>query len=97
DPVGGLRFSDRLAGQQVLFGREFDDRTPLSAALRARFAGQQEASVEEVERFVLIDTPYSASHYKPVLKALQLSGDIEPVNQRRGGQFPPGTTIRFRR
>lgn len=96
DPIAGLRFSDRLAGQQVLFGREFDDRRPLSTALQVQFAGLEEVSVEQVEEYVLTGTPYSASHYKPVLKALQLIGDLEPVNQKRPGQFPPGTTMSFK-
>ena len=62
DPVGGLRFSDRLAGQAVLFGDE-PDFAILTNAIRINFLGHK-VDVAEVERFVLVQTPFKASHFK---------------------------------
>ncbi len=95
DPVGGLRFSDQLAGHSVLFTPE-PDFAPLSHAIVERFAGQT-VPVEQIEEFVLVETPYKASHYKKqVLKPLQHDGTIEGVTgQTRKGTFPAGTILRF--
>lgn len=95
DPVGGLRFSDQFAGQSVLFKPE-PDFAPLGGAIVQRFAGQT-VTVEEIEEFVLIETPYKATHYKKqILKPLQHDGRIEAVRgQARKGTFPAGTVLRF--
>ena len=96
DPATGLRFSDRLVGQRSLFSGANLDVAPLREALLGHFYGKT-VPVEEIERFVLLDTPYSAGHYKRVLKALQAEGFIEPVRgQTRKGSFPEGTVLRFR-
>jgi three-Cys-motif partner protein len=95
DPVGGMRFSDRLAGQPVLFGDE-PDYGPLRHALLDRFAGR-DVAIEELEEFTLVETPYKLGGLKSkVLKPMQLEEHtVEGVEQRRPGQFPPGTIIRF--
>jgi three-Cys-motif partner protein len=95
DPVGGLRFSDQLAGQPVLFTPR-PDFAPLLNAIVQRFAGKS-ATVDQIEEFVLVETPYKASHYKrQILKPLQRDGRIEAVSgQSRKGTFPAGTVLRF--
>lgn len=95
DPVDGLRFSDRLGSQSVLFTPD-PDPTPLRDAILEHFAGQT-VNVEDIERFVLTETPYKASHYKKqVLKPLQQEGLIEAVSgQNRRGTFPEETVLRF--
>jgi hypothetical protein len=48
--------------------------------------------------FTLVNTPYSASHYKtPVLAPLEREGDIEVVasSRKKRFAFPPGTAIQF--
>jgi hypothetical protein len=96
DVGGGIRFSDRLAGQEVLFSGDAVDVVPLRAALLAHFAGQS-VSVEAIEAFVLAETPFSASHYKkPVLRELEQAGVVEVLTPRaRRLSYPAGTRIRF--
>lgn len=95
DPTTGVRFSDRLADQDVLFQPE-PDFGPLRAGILQTFAGQT-VSVETIEHYVLVETPYKASHYKKqVLKPLQDEGLVNPVRgQRKYGTYPPGTVLRF--
>jgi three-Cys-motif partner protein len=95
DPGGGYRFSDRLAGQDVLFSEEFLDVRPLRRELLAHFAGM-EVDVTVVERYVLTDTPYRETHLrKPVLKPLEEEDIITVIRQPGRRQFPSGTRIRF--
>lgn len=95
DPGGTYRFSDRLAGQTVLFGKT--DVEPLRQAIMWNFAGQT-VGVEEIERFTLVNTPYSASHYnRAVLKPLEKEERIEVVStpRERRYTYPQHTVIRF--
>ncbi|MDD7941679.1 three-Cys-motif partner protein TcmP [Actinomycetospora lutea] len=62
DPGGGQKFSDFFAGQDVLFDVEVDTY-PLRLELQSHFAGNL-VSVEELEQYVLVNTPYAASHLK---------------------------------
>jgi len=95
DPGGGLRFSDRTAGDAVLFDQA-PDFTVLRNQLVARFRGQ-EFSIEEVEEFVLAYTAFGPSHFKKqVLAPLQREGFLEPVSgQRKKGTFPDGVRMRL--
>jgi len=97
DPALGLRFSDRLSGQQPLFGGANADVGPLRLAILERFAGRT-VGVAEIEPFVLLETPYAASHYKTrVLKPLQIEGFVEAISgQNRRGNYPAGTVLRFK-
>ncbi len=95
DPIEGGRFSDRLAGVEVLFEAE-PDLEPLRQALLSHFAGK-DAAVPAIERFVLVNTPFSASHYKKgALAHLQREGVIEAVSgQNRRFTFPDQVVVRF--
>ncbi|MBD3757074.1 MAG: three-Cys-motif partner protein TcmP [Microbacterium sp.] len=95
DPLGGYRFSDLLAGQEVLFQPDVDTR-PLQSALAGEFGGRT-ISIEDVTNFVVGHTPYTSSHVKTrTLRPMQLAGVISSPNQTRTGQFPPGTMVAFR-
>jgi three-Cys-motif partner protein len=96
DVGGGTRFSDRLAGQEVLLAGDAVDVGPLRTAMLQRFAGRH-TSVDEVEEFVLADTPYAASHYKKqILKPLEEAGRLEALSPRaRRFTYPEGTALRF--
>jgi len=96
DVGGGTRFSDRLAGQEVLLAGDAVDTGPLRTAMVQRFAGRT-AAVEQVEEFVLADTPYAASHYKrQVLKPLEEADRLEILSPRaRRFTYPEGTVLRF--
>jgi len=96
DVGAGTRFSDRLAGQEVLFAGDAVDTGPLRTAMLQRFAGRT-ASVEQVEKFVLADTPYAASHYKKqILKPLEEAGRLQVLSRRaRRFSYPAGSVLRF--
>jgi three-Cys-motif partner protein len=98
DAIGGCRFSDATNPDQLtlLVGPDIDD---ISRRLRSQFGGQT-ATVEQVETFIVEDTPYCESHYKRALKAMELTNPaaLEVVGakpRRRIGQFPSGTSIVF--
>jgi hypothetical protein len=101
DESGEFKFSDATdPNQMVLFSKspQFDD---LEKRIIARFAGQ-EASVGEIEEFVLAETPYRETHYKRrVLKELEGANPphIEvanaPPGRKRGTFGDPSMRIRF--
>lgn len=94
DPGGGQRFSDKLAGQDVLFEDEADTR-PLQRDLAEHFRGQT-VSIETLEQYVLVNTPYAKKHVKKAtLKPMQLAGKITSPNQRTKNTYPEGTLITF--
>ena len=94
DQGGEFRFSDATdPNQAVLFGNEpcFD---LLERELLAQFGGR-DASIEEIERFVLAETAFRETHYKRVLKQLEgaeppMIEAIDPPPQRRRGTYPDG-------
>jgi three-Cys-motif partner protein len=101
DPGAGSSFSDRLAGLQMLFDpSEFLDLSPLRKALVERF-GSDPVPVEQVEEFTILVSPYSPDHWNArTLKPMEAEGQLEVISakpNRRRGQFPPGTVIRFLR
>lgn len=95
DPRGSYRFEDRLAGQDVLFGAQ-GSVGPLKTALIAEFKDKV-VSIEEIVLWVKRETPYYEGQVKlATLRPMQMEdGSVEGVNQKRRGQFPAGTTVRF--
>jgi len=99
DESGTYVFSDATnPDQTVLFAAE-PDRWLLSQLIVNKFAGS-EASIEEVERFVVRDTPFRETHYKKVLQSLEEASEISPINppakRRRGTYADPGMKISFK-
>lgn len=93
-PTGDYRFSDLLAGQQVLFGDDVETQ-PLQDELARYFAGKT-VTITQVEDYVVGHTPFAKTHLKKkTLKIMQKNGRITSPNQRRHGQFPAGTLIQF--
>lgn len=95
DPIAGARFSGHAGDQQMLFSEELDV-LPLRKALLDRFSGESVA-VEVIERFVIEETDYKATHYKKqVLKVLEDEGLLLCESERkRRGTYPMGTKLRF--
>lgn len=95
DPGGDYTFSDRLAGQDVLFTPEPDLR-PLRRELLSHYAGKRNVSVDDIEWYTLLHTPYRETHLRrPVLTPLEREGVIK-VNRPPGKkQFTAGVTIDF--
>ena len=102
DERGEFSFSDATdPNQAVLFGNEprFD---LLQRQLIARFRGR-DASVEEIEEFVLAETAFRETHYKrQVLRPLELAEPsmIEVINpppgRRRGTYSEKSMRLRFK-
>ena len=94
DPSGEYRFSDLMAGQEVLF-IEDPDTELLQDELAAHFAGQT-VSIEAVSDYVIGHTPFARKHVKtPTLKPMQAAGRITCPGQKRKGTFPDGQLISF--
>lgn len=94
DPGGGYRFSDQLAGQDVLFIEDELNTRPLRSQLLQEFHGCT-VSIETLEHYVLVNTPYRETHLrKPVLAPLENEGVIAVTRPGRQ-QYPKGTLIRF--
>jgi three-Cys-motif partner protein len=94
DPGGGQKFSDILAGQDVLFQLDVDT-APLQQELAEHFRGQT-VNVETLDQYVLINTPYASSHLKKLtLKPMQEARLITSPNQKRKGTYPAGTLVAF--
>ncbi len=87
DEGGTYTFSDATdPNQSVLFAAE-PDRSLLSRILVNKFAGV-ETTPDEIERYVVRETPFRETHYKKVLQTLEADGEVIPVsppaNRRRG-------------
>ncbi|QRF22837.1 three-Cys-motif partner protein TcmP [Alicyclobacillus sp. TC] len=95
DQSGGFSFSDATdPNQMVLFGNE-PDFAYLRRLITRRFAGK-EASIEEVENYVLTETPFLTTHIKrQVLKPMEQVDEIVVYGKRRAGTFPPRTRMKF--
>ena len=84
----------------MLFAAEpqFSD---LSRRIRERFGGRQ-ATIREIEEYVVAETPYRETHYKrKVLKVMEQAEPpkLEVVSappNRHKGNFPEGTVVRFK-
>ena len=95
DPSGQFMFSDRRIGIIDLFGEDQardGARDAMAQGLRGR-----RLSVEEIEEYILVETPYASTHYKKPLAALEKAGELEVVRstRRRGWGFPKGTVVEF--
>ncbi|MFD8891019.1 three-Cys-motif partner protein TcmP [Streptomyces sp. NPDC059566] len=94
DPGGGFTFSDRLAGQDVLFTESSVDTDPLRRALLRKFSGRR-VTISAIEDYTLIHTPYRKTHLRsPVLTPLERQGIIKVERPGRSG-FPKGTWVTF--
>jgi three-Cys-motif partner protein len=93
DPGGGNVFSDKLAGLDVLFVPD-PDLEPLRRVIEGRFGRARRVSIEDLETFVLTETPYRETHVRPVLRPLEKAGAISVERPGRHG-FPAGTLINF--
>jgi three-Cys-motif partner protein len=95
DPAGGFTFSDATnLDQAVLFQAE-PDRRALRRLISGRFAGRR-ATVNQVDAFVIEDTPFHGGHYRKVLAAMEKDGDVTPVNSppnRRRGTYADSSLL----
>jgi three-Cys-motif partner protein len=98
DESGTYTFSDATdPSQSVLFAAE-PNRDLLRRQILERFA-KLEATVNDIERFVVRDTSFRETHYKKVLQSLEANGEILPVDppatRRRGTYADMNMRFRF--
>jgi three-Cys-motif partner protein len=99
DEIGTYTFSDATdPNQSVLFSAE-PDRELLKRMLLHKFADTQ-ATLTEIEKFVVRETPFRETHYKKVLQALEASGIVSPVasaaTRRRGTYADSSMKLAFK-
>ncbi len=100
DERSGLQFSDATDLNQVLLFKKEPDYEDLKRRILSNFRGLA-VTVEAIEEFVLVSTPYRETHYKRhVLKPMEVSKPPGLVVRRaptgrRKGTFPPETLIEF--
>lgn len=96
DRNGNFTFRDiSTPGQEVLFELE-PDLSPLKRMLFEEFS-KKAVTIEEIERFVLINTPYIKGHIKrktlDPLNKEKLISIIRPAGKKSG--YPAGTIVHF--
>ncbi len=99
DETGGLAFSDFTApspGQGTLFTAEPNDEE-LRQLVMDRFVGQRGVPIEEVNDFVLIDTPFRETHGRKVLGLAEKDGavDVTRPPRKTKAYWNVGTTVTF--
>jgi three-Cys-motif partner protein len=101
DPVGGQAFSDFTVSNQMVLLQPQADLDLLRQMLVDRFSEQGLVDIEDVARFVLVDTPFSESiHLKrKTLGPMESEGVLDvrrpPGKRNRAGEYPDGTRLRF--
>jgi hypothetical protein len=100
DESGEFTFSDATDARQLLLIGKEPRYDVLEKLLRDQFHGQV-VPRSVAENFVLAETPFRETHYKRVLKMLELSDPpalvvIEAPEGRKRGTFPsPSMMLRF--
>ena len=90
DPTGAYEFSDLTDSQQQVLFQPEPDYTLLRKMLQGHFHGKT-ATVQEIEDYVIAETPFHSSQYKKTaLKPMEQGGTIVPINPavgRRAGTY----------
>ncbi len=98
DESGEFRFSDATDPNQFILFEKAPQLPALRQRLVTKFTGK-DASVADIERYVLVETAFRESHYKGILKSLERDGALKAVNPaaaRRTGTFgDPAMVLRF--
>jgi three-Cys-motif partner protein len=94
DPGGGYTFSDRLAGEDVLFTTDPDFR-PLDKELLRHYAGRSDVTADEMGWHAVLNTPYRETHVRPRLRKLEGEGAITVHRPSGKKQYASGVTVSF--
>ena len=97
DPSTGSTFSDRHWNQGSLLTGSNVELSQLQRRLGDEFGGE-DVSIERLEEFTLLDTPFRKPHLSSALKSMEGRGTIvvaRPEGSRSG--FKHGTQIHFNR
>jgi hypothetical protein len=95
---GAFTFSDATITEQLQLFEPTPDLKALEKLIVAAFSGR-EASILEVEAFVVESTPFRETHYKSVLRDLEKRNALQPISakpdRRRGTFSDPKMRVRF--
>lgn len=100
DETGTFQFSDATDPNQSVLFEGGPDVADLCRRLLEAFRGR-DVSIDEIEEFVVTQTPYRETHYKkPVLIPMEKADPPQVVvisasPARKRFQYPPGTVVRF--
>ena len=95
DPSGTYRFSDVTDPDQLVMFQLDPDYGQLRSAVQGRFSGQT-VSIQEIEHFVIADTPFRKSHLrKNALDILDDEGHIHVTGRKKRHTYPEGTLVTF--
>ena len=97
DPSGAFQFSDATVSNQLALFSPEPDFDQLKRLILDRFSGRV-AAVEQIELFVVTETPFMESHFKKqILVPMEKSGLLDVVESPRKKRctYPAGTVIRF--
>jgi len=96
DPITGQHFADSTTTGQLVLFQDAVDVHPLRTALRDQ-VGTRPFTIEEAERFTLVDTAYIPSHLrKPILIPAETEGQLKVLSTRKKSRtYPPGTRMQF--
>jgi three-Cys-motif partner protein len=98
DPLGRFQFSDATDKSQLTLFTTNPDIGQLKSLILTRFGGQKGVRVEDVERFVLVETSFHDGHYnRAVLNPMEKAGELYVAEspRKRKGSFPAGTVLDF--
>lgn len=99
DPGGGFMFSDATNFDQAVLFQLEPDRHALRRLIAERFANRR-ATVQQVENFVVEDTPFLATHYRKVIADMEAAADLSylnaPATRRRGTYADKSAVLDFR-
>lgn len=98
DPREGQSYTDSTRTDQMVLFQDSPDPGPLRADFRRHFE-QRVFTIEEAERFAVLETAYKKGHVrKLVLREAERVGQLEVLSPRqKAGSYPAGTTMRFLR
>ena len=97
DPSGSFQFSDATVSSQLALFSPEPDFDQLKRLMVPQFSGR-EVAVEEIELFVVRDTPFMESHFRrQILAPMEKAGQLEVVETPRKKRYtyPSGTVVRF--
>ena len=99
DESGEFRFSDATDPNQLVLFEKAPHLRTLQARIVSEFSGK-EVSVDDIEKFVVVETAFRETHYKSILKALEKEAGLLKVIKaapgRKAGTFgDPRMVVRF--
>ena len=94
DSSGTYRFSDRSTFNQPYLIEPTPDYGLLKSLIVRRFQGKDHFRVDELERFIIEETPFLDTHYKrAILRPMEEAGEVIVNQRKRRFTYPTGTVL----